>query len=257
MLHIPDAEYVYLVKNLRCIFSPGGSPERNAELAVWLGRKFRYRTVGIPVRALDKLPDEPLKKKLSKKPFHPLSLPDALAPEIQKLPAEESPQPEAVALSLLYCAPVVTDKDSLMRLAGSSSCVWRKESAGTVEDRDIRFNIRLSDYAMTDFLARLTQSPEEGPPPAEELPYWLERRRQMAIGDGSKRYWRLDEQKNGNPGPHLMIAYFDLWQILAEQRGRAATFLSLLKEHPLLTNFSIWIGLSLEELFQQTTGNRP
>ena len=245
-----DNQFLFLIKNLRGLFLPVNDPDKDAELAVWLGRKFRYRTVGIPSLALSHYGHEKLRQKFSKKPFHILELPDWLQiPE--KIASLTEPEVwQTIFLSCIYCTPVITSYNFLRDRSHLPFCLWSRENAGAVDDREIRFNLRLAEYAMTDFLQHLETPSPELLRTGENVKEWLAARRTVSADDGSTRFWRLAEQKNGNPGVRLMVAYLDFWQTLIDHPELLSPTASLLETYPVLSNISIWIGLNLAELFK-------
>lgn len=168
----PSPLHLYLVKNLRGVlyFSRGASIE--AELR-WLKRKFKYRELGVS----DALGVEACWSKL-------LSL-----PRIVDDPALDS----LLQASRFVCPLVVLKEKSLGDFGGA--VVANLKTSDKLGDKDLKFNLRLVNYSITDFYLKSIELAEKGD---------LEGRKRLAEGD-LKRFWRVKPDPTGR----TLVAYVD------------------------------------------------
>ena len=172
MNEIPEHQRLYLVKNLRGIIylSRGVSPEKELE---WLKRKFRYRELGI---------SETLKLELKWKKLLTL-------PKIVENPVLDS----LLQASSFVCPLIILKEDSLKDF--EKAVVATLKTRERLGDKDLKFNIRLVNYAITDFYLKSIEL---------ALQSNLEGRKKLAVKD-LKRFWRVPE----NAGGKTLIAYID------------------------------------------------
>jgi hypothetical protein len=169
---IPEHQRLYLVKNLRGIIylSRGVSPEKELE---WLKRKFRYRELGV---------SETLKLKLEWKKLLTL-------PKIVENPVLDS----LLQASSFVCPLIILKEDSLKDFG--KAVVATLKTREKLGDKDLKFNIRLVNYATTDFYLKsielALQSDMEG--------------RKKLVEKDLKRFWRVPENADGK----TLIAYID------------------------------------------------
>jgi hypothetical protein len=169
---IPEHQRLYLVKNLRGIIylSRGVSPEKELE---WLKRKFRYRELGV---------SETLKLKLEWKKLLTL-------PKIVENPVLDS----LIQASSFVCPLIILKEDSLKDFG--KAVVATLKTREKLGDKDLKFNIRLVNYATTDFYLKsielALQSDMEG--------------RKKLVEKDLKRFWRVPENADGK----TLIAYID------------------------------------------------
>jgi len=169
---IPEHQRLYLVKNLRGIiyFSRGVSPEKELE---WLKRKFRYRELGI---------SETLKLELKWKKLLTL-------PKIVENPVLDS----LLQASSFVCPLIILKEDSLKDF--EKAVVATLKTREKLGDKDLKFNIRLVNYAITDFYLKSIEL---------ALQSDMESRKKLAVKD-LKRFWRVPENADGK----TLIAYID------------------------------------------------
>lgn len=164
--------HLYLVKNLRGIiyFSKGFSPEAELE---WLRMKFRYRELGIS----ETLRFEAKWKKL-------LTLPRIV---------EGAVSDSLFQASKYVCPLIILREESLKDFAGAIiASLKTREKLG---DKDLKFNLRLVNYAITDFYLKSIELAAKSD---------MEGRRKLAERD-LKRFWRIKADAEGK----TIIAYID------------------------------------------------
>jgi hypothetical protein len=160
------------VKNLRGILylSREVSPEKELE---WLKRKFRYRELGV---------SETLKLELKWKKLLTL-------PKIVENPALDS----LFQASSFVCPLIILKEDSLKDF--EKAVVAALKTSEKLGDKDLKFNLRLVNYAITDFYTKSIEL---------ALQSNLARRKKLAKKD-LKRFWRIPEDANGK----TLVAYID------------------------------------------------
>ena len=165
-----DPEFLHLVKNLRGVLY--FSSEREKELE-WLKRKFRYRELGI-----SELLHRPEKwRKL-------VTLPRL----------KDDPILDTLSLANRYIAPVIF-------LGGDSLRPFRKavivelKTKQKFNDKELKFNLRLVDYAITDFYVKAIELAKAGK---------LEERKKLAESD-LKRFWRV----KADPKGYTFVGYLE------------------------------------------------
>lgn len=172
MDQIPEHQRLYLVKNLRGVIylSKDVSPEKEVE---WLKRKFRYRELGV---------SETLKLKLKWKKLLTL-------PRIVENPVLDS----LVQASSFVCPLIVLKEESLKDFKNAIVAILK--TTEKLGDKDLKFNLRLANYAITDFYVKSIEL---------ALQSDLDGRERLAKKD-LKRFWRIPENTNGK----TLVAYID------------------------------------------------
>lgn len=171
-----NPEYLYLVKNLRGIiyFSDKTKAEREIE---WLKRKFRYRKLG-----LAKSLKEKSKLKLWSR-VETLSLP--LKEEVKL-----NPEIESILLASSFLSPLlILKEESLTKF--SDFLILRLKTRENLDDRELKRNIRLANYSITDFYLRAIKADE--------------RERRKIASEDLKRFWRISGDEEGK----TIVAYLD------------------------------------------------
>lgn len=172
MDQIPEHQRLYFVKNLRGIvyLSRGVSSEKEFE---WLKRKFRYRELGV---------SETLKLELKWKKLLTL-------PMIVENPVLDS----LLQASSFVCPLIILKEESLKDF--KKATVASLKTKEKLADKDLKFNLRLVNYAITDFYTKSIEL---------ALQSDLDGRKRLAEKD-LKRFWRIPEDANGK----TLIAYID------------------------------------------------
>ncbi|MGC8997822.1 MAG: hypothetical protein ACP5JW_00250 [Candidatus Bathyarchaeia archaeon] len=172
MDEIPEHQRLHLVKNLRGIIylSRGVSPEKELE---WLKRKFRYRELAV---------SETIKLELKWKKLLTL-------PKIVENPVLDS----LFQASSFVCPLIILKENSLKDFEKAIIATLKtKEKLG---DKDLKFNLRLVDYAITDFYTKSIEL---------ALKSDLAGRKRLAEKD-LERFWRIPEDVSGK----TLVAYID------------------------------------------------
>lgn len=166
------AKHLYLVKNLRGIiyFSEDADAEQEIN---WLKRKFRYRELGIS----ETLGISSTWKKL-------LILPNIV---------ENRELDSIFQASRFLCPLIVLKEKSLERL--EKTVIARLRTRDRLSDKDLKFNIRLLNYAITDFYLKSIELARASD---------MEGRKKLAEKD-LKRFWRIKADEEGK----TLIAYLD------------------------------------------------
>ncbi len=172
MDEIPEHQRLYFVKNLRGIIylSRGVSSEKELE---WLKRKFRYRELGI---------SETLKLDLKWKKL--LTLP---------ITVENPVLDSLLQASSFVCPLIILKEDSLKDF--ENAVVATLKTKGKLGDKDLKFNLRLVNYAITDFYTKSIEL---------ALQSDLDERKRLAEKD-LKRFWRIPVDADGK----VLVAYID------------------------------------------------
>jgi hypothetical protein len=129
---IPEHQHLYFVKNLRGIIyiSRDVSPETELE---WLKRKFKYRELGV---------SETLKLELKWKKL--LTLPKIV----------ENPVLDSLLQASSFVCPLIILKEKSLKNFNNAiiAALKTREKLG---EKDLKFNIRLVNYAITDFYLKI------------------------------------------------------------------------------------------------------
>ncbi|MEM3597096.1 MAG: hypothetical protein QXJ53_03080 [Candidatus Bathyarchaeia archaeon] len=181
---------LYLVKNLRGILYFSCDIDPKVEID-WLKGKFRYREIGV---------SESLGMKLNQK-WKKL----AVLPKIE----DDETLDSLLQASKFICPLIILKEESLN--AFKNAVVVSLKTKEKLSDKDLKFNIRLVNYAITDFylksieLAKLSD---------------MDGRRKLAEQD-LKRFWRIKPSEEGK----TMIAYVD--PLLIKPKIMNPTFMSV------------------------------
>ncbi len=230
-------------------------------LIKWLGLRYRNRKIGycLPgARAGNQEAAEPASstalKRLQKQPFVALSLPKELEELVHHLSAPLRPWLTQAFLANLYGSPLILPAAAMADTIPAAGIHWSLAVDAELSAVDLKFNIRLADYAMTDFLQSLIPGTLAELAPAAsagDLAGLLELRKAAAEGDGNARYWRLLELPQDATGLRFQVAYFD-WLPLLADTVTWPQWQAFLHEHPeflqrysQLLNLTLAVGLSV------------
>jgi len=158
-----EPEFLHLVKNLRGILYFEEGREREFE---WLKRKFRYRELGV-----SELLDRP-------KGWAKL----VVLPRLGRDPVLDT-----LLLANRYIAPVILLGESSLR-PFRKIVVAELRTRQRLGDRELKFNLRLVDYAITDFYVKAVELAREGR---------MEERKRLAESD-LRRFWRIKPDPKGS-----------------------------------------------------------
>ena len=163
---------LYLVKNLRGIvyFSKGLNPKIELD---WLKRKFRYRELGV---------SESLKLELKWKKL--LTLPKT----------DDNPVLDSLFQASSLICPLIVLREESLKDFGNAVIVSLK-TLEKLGDKELKFNLRLVNYAITDFYLESIQLAAKSD---------MMGRRRLAEKD-LKRFWRIKADASGK----TLIAYID------------------------------------------------
>ena len=165
-----EPEFLHLVKNLRGVLYFSQKREKEFE---WLKRKFRYRELGIS----ELLPRPEKWRKL------------VTLPKLEKDPVLDS-----LLLANQYIAPLILlGEDSLKPFR--KAVIVELKTKQKFNDRELKFNLRLVDYAITDFYVKTIELARTSR---------LEERKRLAEAD-LKRFWRV----KANPRGHTFVGYLE------------------------------------------------
>jgi len=172
MGEISEPFRLYLVKNLRGIvyFSRELFPKTELN---WLKRKFRYRELGV---------SESLKLELKWKKL--LTLPKI----------DDDPVLDSLFQASSFICPLIVLREESLKDFGDAVIVSLK-TLEKLGDRELKFNLRLVNYAITDFYLESIQLAAKSD---------ITGRRKLAEKD-LKRFWRIKADASGK----TLIAYID------------------------------------------------
>ena len=164
--------YLYLVKHLRGIIYFSEKIEAEKELD-WLRRKFKYRELGVS----ENLKIEKTWKKL------------VVLPRKERDPTLDS----LFQASSFVCPLVILKQESLKDF--ERSIIAELRTRKKLNDRELKFNLRLVNYSITDFYLKAIELGKN---------FNLDERRKLAEKE-LKRFWRVKKGENGR----VLIAYID------------------------------------------------
>ncbi|MCS7096719.1 MAG: hypothetical protein RMK50_06635 [Nitrososphaerota archaeon] len=166
------ARHFYLIKNIRGIIYFSEDVNIEQEIS-WLKRKFKYRELG----ASETLSISLMWRKLM------------ILPKIV-----ESRELDSILQASKFLCPLIVLKEK--SLGGLEKAVTaRLRTKDKLGDKDLKFNIRLVNYAITDFYLKSIEL-------AKTLD--IEGRKKLAERD-LKRFWRIKPNEEGK----TIIAYLD------------------------------------------------
>jgi hypothetical protein len=182
MGEISEPFRLYLVKNLRGIvyFSRELFPKTELD---WLKRKFRYRELGV---------SESLKLELKWKKL--LTLPKI----------DDDPVLDSLFQASSFICPLIVLREESLKDFGDAVIVSLK-TLEKLGDRELKFNLRLVNYAITDFYLESIQLAAKSD---------ITGRRRLAEKD-LKRFWRIKADASGK----TLIAYIDPLLIKRDVHG--------------------------------------
>jgi hypothetical protein len=162
----------YLIKNLRGIVYHSNNIDPKDEIN-WLKSKFKYRELGI---------SENLKaySKWKRLVVLPRIVQDAVLDSV-------------LQASRFLCPLLVLKEQSLSSL--ENAIIARLRTNEKLSDKDLKFNIRLVNYAITDFYIKSIELGRQSN---------MESRKELAKKD-LKRFWRIKTSEDGK----TLIAYID------------------------------------------------
>lgn len=187
-----DPRYVYLLKNLRGIIYFSKNLDVKKEVK-WINRKFRYRIIGIPQEFAKEV-------KLWKRAV------------ILNLPFKIRSKNIAFKTALLasyFVVPILVLKEDSVKdftkmIAGYVTCT-------TLDETEVKRNIRLANYAITDFYVEAVKLAEQRD---------VEKRRELVKRD-LKRFWRV------KGGKGIAVVYVDVLRAGISLRNLPLNCLSL------------------------------
>jgi hypothetical protein len=198
------AEYVRLVKNTRGILLFRKGKEPDSKKLDWIRRVHRYRDVGISPTLWESLNQ-------GKRPFVKLPYPSSDIEEFVKSLDVEIPEflIETIVISLCYASPIfVLDNFLFSELEKVTAAELR---ADLLDKTELLRHIRIASYSMIDFY-QITKEARNilRKVGIDEL---CNKRRKFAASDCKKRFWRIEENKEGS----IVLAYFDLLHVLKDK----------------------------------------
>ena len=223
--------YVRLLKNLRAVAFLDPNAEIPLEEIKWLRRRFKYRNVGISESLITALKAE-AKELFLRKPFEILK-PPLLEIEnfVETILEIESKVPaytiESLILTSCYVnVLVVLGRDSFSVL--DPFVTWAMRSTAELTETEVKRNLRIIGYAMTDFhnenagqayeslkgVAEKILRKEDLSKVREESERLMEKRKKIAQDDGEKRFWRL--RQPGEEKERIVIAYLDVMPLISK-----------------------------------------
>ncbi len=221
-------EFLYRVKNLKGILVLPGTTDPEP-LIKWLGMRFRNRHIGCWYAGSEAGESgdptlAPFWKRLQKPPFVFLALPAPLTSLTEQLQTASSGWLSQVFLANLYCTPLIFPANAVSEIVPAEGLVWSCRARSTLSNSDLKFNIRLADYAMTDFLHSLipgTLAELLSLKSSREVGELLERRKTSAEGDAAARFWRLLEPSSSANAIQLQVVYYDWLHWLTDPQNWA------------------------------------
>jgi len=208
-------EYAAVVKNLRGVIYSRLKPSEFEERLTWLGKRFRYRNLGLTPTVLSTYGE--VVQKFLGKPLLELKPPVKGLTELVETYSEllELPVPvvEAYCYASMYVSPmIVLDGRCLRDLEPIT--VDRVLVKGPLTDRDYKLHMRIADYTVLDFYRWATSGALEA---LRKVSGGLDvsdlvEERVKKVKDDKKRFWRI---MSGKGSPFLL--YLDLLPKLAER----------------------------------------
>lgn len=171
-----NPEYLCLMKNLRGViyFSDKTKVEKEIE---WLKRKFRYRKLGIA---------KSLKEKSKLKLWAGVQVLSLPVREDIKLNSEI----ESILLASSFLSPLlILKEESLAKF--SDFLILRLKTEENLDDKELKRNIRLVNYSITDFYLEAIKANEN--------------ERKKIASEDLKRFWRIKKSEEGK----TIVAYLN------------------------------------------------
>ena len=154
---------IYLARNLKALYLPSGDVRRTEDEVKDLGRRFRYRRVGVIPGVLE--------EDMLRPPLTEIGVDPPFRFEGLRWPASET-----LAMASLFMAPVIASpawRDEL-----SDLMMYEIRLKRPLTRREFQFNLRLLTYIPVDLA--------DGSPPGD--------RRAYILADCEKRFWRFREE---------------------------------------------------------------
>ncbi len=217
-----NPDYIPLVKNLRGIVYGVGTNEENRSLS-WLVRHFRYRQLGVPPALWQSIPKRGRIIHISP-PFPQI---EAIAERISRETDVDFPIVEATVLASTFCSPIVL----LSKSAAEQSkklAIFAFRAENQLTDRDIKFCLRLCDYAMTDLYAQSAEQSVNVLCGKWESRKVINSRRTLAKEDALRRFWRLGDGTQGEP----FVLYLDILPLVIKLKMQEISELPVLSIIP-------------------------
>lgn len=244
-------EYLYLLKNLRAVAALLPEDSDTEAVVKWLARRYRNRKVGYLPEASERASDT-VRAALVKAPFVSLDCPDSWPVDASRRLESERLCLQLLAVSCHYVSPLVGTRQLATRPEWAAAVCWQCTFSGPLDERNRKFNLRLGDYAMTDFLIGLvprTLDRLQNLQDEKSLSALIEWRRREADKDGRTRYWRLLEMTQKGDEPALCVTYLDPLALVQHHRIAGAGDLERIKafgqSHPEMLNLVVAVGLSV------------
>lgn len=212
-MSISFSTYAAIVKNLRGILYFGRSQGIIALYAKWLGKRFKYRTVGLPpeLRCIAEISGVKFPSNVV-----PLTYPNS---KVKSLIEFLNPYTEArealisTVFASMYVSPlIILGEDNLHDF--SELEIHELVTTKKLTNADIKLHLRIADYTILDAFATYVKE-------AQQL--WkrrdpnklLEVRRTHALNE-AKRFWRLTKASEDNGEPKVFLVFVDLIRFLTE-----------------------------------------
>ncbi len=201
-------DFIVRVKNLRgVLFFSGNDPDGALEGARWVGKRFRYRDIGVSA-PLQSHSEESLQSRLQGKPFVPVQLPGV---EMNQIMEQTRPEGfdqvlwEGLVTASVHACPLIL-VESLENAVPKDLWAFVARIGQPLDVNSAKFHLRVCDYAALDAFGPSTKELlRTAGEPSKGLVALLHERRERAMQDGEKRFWRLAE----NSGETAVIAILD------------------------------------------------
>lgn len=229
--------FLSILKNVKgCIFFDYDLEGKFIDEIGWLSKRFKYRNLGY-AQSLMQAARDGERDLISRKPFIELPYPIDEIMEFRNLLTElfngMEIEIDTLILASVYVTPVIiVGIESLEKL--DKFIVYRKGSTAMLDERELKRNIRLVNYAIIDFhnmmgldaLSSLKKYAEEKD--TNFLGKVVENRRKIIEEDCEKRFWRLNIE--GTVEERDVIIYLDIYTPLCMQliKGRKGKILEFM-----------------------------
>ncbi|NOX38851.1 MAG: hypothetical protein GXO78_15070 [Calditrichaeota bacterium] len=208
MTLVPWNQYLYLVANVKGVIAVT-DPYVNEVLLNLLVRKFRYRRIGVVAADDTAVAQYP---QLEKEPFIRLAFPFPIPFSESHFPSETAAfLSKTVLLCSLYLAPLITvyGHRFVPETFATEAPIFHLENV-RVDESDLKFNLRLGDYIMTDVASTFMQDfyrwlKSTASTSTADISSFLQQRAAAMVEDARTRFWRLLE--NPTPGRKYALAF--------------------------------------------------
>ncbi len=205
-------KFIFLVKNLRGVFTPAPGDEYQRYVD-WLAKRFRYRDLGVARCTVERNPTV-FQRRLEGNPFHVLEYPTQRVREVAHKLLGMFPEEidrcivESLLLASTYACPVLTTSN-VLNLLSKAGLIVHEVRGPKLGVQDAKLHLRIADYSVLDHyiesvewskrLSRRELGPDEYSSMVRD---WAQR--------DAKRYWRF-----AGKGDNVVIAYIDYTRLLA------------------------------------------